>query len=75
MRYLNRLERVGTVQNTIPDELERCGFSKKAKAPDCERANLDHCEVDNSESCSEGRRWAERDKLDLFRSSRLHVQM
>ena len=28
---------------------------------------LDHCEVDNPESCSEGCRWAERDKLDLFK--------
>ena len=32
MRHLNSLEHVGTVQNTIPDELERCGLFKKSKA-------------------------------------------
>ena len=31
-----------------------------------ERVNLDRCEVDNSESCSEGRR-VEREKSDLFK--------
>ena len=31
MRHLNGLERVRMVQNTIPDELERCLF-KKSKA-------------------------------------------
>ena len=33
---------------------------------DCERLNLDRRKVDNSESCSEGRR-VEREKLDLFK--------
>ena len=32
MRYLQNLERVETVQNTIPEELERYGFFKKSKA-------------------------------------------
>ena len=36
------------------------------KQQDCERANLDRCEVDNSESCSEGRR-VEREKSDLLK--------
>ena len=36
------------------------------KQRDCERVNLDHREVDNSESCSEGRR-VECEKSDLFK--------
>ena len=32
MPYLNSLERVGKVQNTIPEELERYGLFKKLKA-------------------------------------------
>ena len=48
------------------------------KQQDCERVNLDRHKVDNSESCSEGRR-VEREKSFVLpfvfsRSSRLHVQ-
>ena len=32
MQHLNIVERVGTVQNTVPDELERYGLFKKSKA-------------------------------------------
>ena len=32
MPHLKSLERVGTVQNTIPEELERYGFFEKSKA-------------------------------------------
>ena len=32
LRHPKSLERVGTVQNTIPEELERYGFFKKSKA-------------------------------------------
>ena len=32
VQHLNIVERVGTVQNTIPDELERYGLFKKSKA-------------------------------------------
>ena len=45
------------------EELER---SIQFKQQDCEGVNLDRREVDNSESCSEGRRCAEREKSDLF---------
>ena len=31
MPHFNSLERVGTVRNTIPDELERYGLFKKSK--------------------------------------------
>ena len=36
------------------------------KQQDCERVNLDRRKLDNSESCSEGRR-VEREKSDLFK--------
>ena len=40
--------------------------SVQFKQQDCEIVNVDRCEVDNSESCSEGRR-VEREKSDLFK--------
>ena len=44
----------------------RIGTFASFKQQDCERVILDRREVDNSESCSEGRR-VEREKSDLFK--------
>ena len=49
------------------EELER---SVQFEQQDRERVNLDHCEVDNSELCSEGRR-VEREKPDLFKKFKI----
>ena len=51
-------------------------WNVQLKQQDCERVNLDRREVDNSESCSEGRR-VQREKSDLlkkFKTSRVNVQ-